>query len=77
MSDPGYFRKRRRLLARRGLCVRCGSFPPADGHKLCAYCLEIQKLKRPDRTAATNGKRAKRLAEIEEIRRRLMASELA
>ena len=70
-SRAQYFRRRRRLLGKMRRCTRCGAFPQADGHKLCAACLEEQKLKRADPPAQK--KRAeRRLAEIELIRARLL-----
>jgi len=71
-----YFRDRRKQLRRLRRCVRCGKYPPSKGHRLCVYCLEEKKLKRSD-PPAQKREIKKRLAEIEEIRRRLLASGVA
>ncbi len=70
-SRAPYFRRRRRLLGKMRRCTRCGAFTPADGHKLCAACIEEKKLKRAD-PPAQRKRIEKRLGEIELIRGRLL-----
>ena len=72
-SRASYYRRRRRLLRKLHRCVRCGEFPAADGHSLCAVCLELKKLKAPDDAAEHTAQRKKRLAEIDALRARIAA----
>ena len=73
-SRASYYRRRRRLLRKLHRCVRCGEFPAAEGHSLCAVCLELKKLKKPDDAADLTARRKKRLAQVEAIRSSLMAA---
>lgn len=66
------FRRRRAKLARRRLCIRCGTERPASGHKCCTACIEIEAEKRRQRVQNQKAARVE-ARRIERKRRRRAA----
>jgi hypothetical protein len=61
------FQQRRKKLARRGVCTRCGTARAEDGRKWCPACLAVESDKRDLRTGAEEKRRARTEARRDRI----------